>query len=118
MQRGRAHVRLTGSVALEDEEFATVAQGAAAGLVGSVVLVAGLLFLALRSWRLIVPVLLSLALGLLLTTGFAALAVGTLNLVSVAFAVLFVGIAVDFGIQITARFREERLQSSTNAGAL
>ncbi len=118
VQRGRAHVRLTGSVALEDEEFATVAQGAAAGLLGSMVLVAALLFLALRSWRLIVPVLLSLILGLLLTTGFAALAVGTLNLVSVAFAVLFVGIAVDFGIQVTARFREERLQSPTIPGAL
>jgi len=118
VQRGRAHVRLTGSVALEDEEFATVAEGAAAGLLGSMVLVAALLFLALRSWRLIVPVLLSLILGLLLTTGFAALAVGTLNLVSVAFAVLFVGIAVDFGIQVTARFREERLQSPTIPGAL
>ncbi len=118
VQRGRAHVRLTGSVALEDEEFATVAQGAVAGLAGSMVLVAVLLFLALRSWRLIVPVLLSLALGLLLTTGFATLAVGTLNLVSVAFAVLFVGIAVDFGIQITARFREERLHSPTLPAAL
>ncbi len=118
VQRGRAHVRLTGSVALEDEEFATVAQGAVAGLLGSMALVAALLYLALRSWRLIVPVLLSLVLGLLLTTGFAALAVGTLNLVSVAFAVLFVGIAVDFGIQIAARFREERLQSPTIPGAL
>lgn len=118
VQRGRAHVRLTGSVALEDEEFATVAQGAVAGLLGSTALVAGLLFLALRSWRLIVPVLLTLVLGLLLTTGFAALAVGTLNLVSVAFAVLFVGIAVDFGIQIAARFREERLQAPTITAAL
>jgi len=118
VQRGRAHVRLTGSVALEDEEFATVAEGAVAGLAGSTILVAALLFLALRSWRLIVPVLLSLILGLLLTTGFATLAVGTLNLVSVAFAVLFVGIAVDFGIQITARFREERLHSPTLPAAL
>jgi len=118
VQRGRAHVRLTGSVALEDEEFATVAQGAVAGLAGSTILVALLLFLALRSWRLIVPVLLSLILGLLLTTGFATLAVGTLNLVSVAFAVLFVGIAVDFGIQVTARFREERLHSPTLPAAL
>ncbi len=118
VQRGRAHVRLTGSVALEDEEFATVAQGAVAGLLGSTALVAVLLFLALRSWRLIVPVLLTLMLGLLLTTGFATLAVGTLNLVSVAFAVLFVGIAVDFGIQIAARFREERLQAPTLPAAL
>ena len=105
VRNGRAHIRLTGSVALEDEEFATVAQGAAAGLLGSMLLLAGLLFLAVRSWRLMVPILLTLILGLILTTGFAALAVGTLNLVSIAFAVLFTGIAVDFAIQVTVRFR-------------
>ena len=111
VRAGRAHVRLTGSVALEDEEFATIANGALAGLLGSTVLVGILLALAVRTWRLIVPILLTLVLGLLLTTGFAALAVGTLNLVSVAFAVLFVGIAVDFGIQFGVRFREEGLHA-------
>ena len=108
---GRAHVRVTGSVPLADEEFATVAQGALAGTIGSVVLIAVWLFLAVRSWRLIVPILLTLFLGLLLTIGFAALAVGTLNLVSVAFAILFVGIAVDFAIQFSVRFREARLEA-------
>ncbi len=108
VQAGQARVRITGAVPLADEEFATVAQGAVAGLVGSFVLIAVWLFLAVQSWRLIVPILLTLVLGLLLTTGFAALAVGTLNLISVAFAVLFVGIAVDFAIQFSVRFREMR----------
>jgi hopanoid biosynthesis associated RND transporter like protein HpnN len=103
-----AHVRLTGSVALDDEEFASVAQGAAIGLGGSFVLVIVWLFAAVRSWRLTVPIALTLLMGLLLTTGFAALSVGTLNLISVAFAILFVGIAVDFAIQFTVRFRERR----------
>ncbi len=115
---GQARVRVTGSVALADEEFATVAQGAVAGLAGSFVLIALWLFLAIRSWRLIIPVLLTLILGLLLTTGFAAVAVGTLNLVSVAFAVLFVGIAVDFAIQFSVRFREMRLHAETAQQAL
>ena len=106
---GRAHVRVTGGVPLADEEFATVAQGVVAGVVGSLVLISVWLLLAVRSWRLIVPILLTLVLGLLLTTGFAALAVGTLNLISIAFAVLFVGIAVDFSIQFSVRFREMRL---------
>ena len=43
----------------------------------------------------------------MLTTGFAALAVGTLNLISVAFAILFVGIAVDFAIQFCVRYRRD-----------
>jgi len=112
VRTGRARVRLTGEVALEDEEFATVAGGAVTGLAVSMVLVVVLLWLAVRTWRLVVPVLLTLVLGLLLTTGFAALAVGTLNLVSVAYAVLFVGVAVDFAIQMAVRFRGERLDAA------
>ena len=115
---GQARVRITGSVALADEEFATVAQGAVAGIIGSLLLVTLWLVLALRSWRLIVPVLLTLVLGLTVTTGFAALTVGTLNLVSVAFAILFVGIAVDFSIQFCVRFREMRLHADSADAAL
>jgi hopanoid biosynthesis associated RND transporter like protein HpnN len=115
---GSARVRLTGSVALGDEEFSTVAQGAVTGLIGSAVLVTLWLFLAVRTWRVIVPILLTLVLGLLLTGGFAALAVGTLNLVSVAFAILFLGIAVDFAIQFSVRLRDAQLEAADLAGAL
>lgn len=118
VRTGLAHVRLTGDVALADEEFATVAQGAAVGMIGSVVLVLVWLTLAVRSWRLIVPIVFALTLGLLLTTGFAAIFVGKLNLVSVAFAVLFVGIAVDFAIQFSVRVREMRAATITSAEAL
>jgi len=104
-------VRLTGSVPLADEEFATVAEGTGlAGLV-SVLLVTVLLFLALESIKLVAAVLLTLAGGFLATAGWAALAVGELNLISIAFAVMFVGIAVDFGIQFCLRFQEERRSS-------
>lgn len=53
---------------------------------------------------------------LLLTTGFAAVAVGTLNLISVAFAILFVGIAVDFAIQFSVRLRGQQPTQSGEAG--
>ncbi len=36
------------------------------------------------------------------------LTVGALNLISIAFAVLFVGIGVDFGLQFSVRYRAER----------
>ena len=118
LQDGAARVRITGSVALDDDEFATVAQGAAIGLIGSLLLVTLWLFIAVRSWRLILPIVLTLLLGLDLTAAFAALAVGTLNLVSVAFAVLFVGLAVDFAIQFTVRFREALLHTPAAVAAL
>ncbi len=118
VKSGAAHVRITGQVALADEEFATVAEGALTGLIGSVVLITLWLFLAVRSWRLIVPILLTLGLGLMLTVLFATVAVGTLNLVSVGFGVLFVGIAVDFAIQFCVRYREKRHETGDLALAM
>jgi uncharacterized protein len=113
-----ARIRITGSVALSDEEFASVAQGAIAGLIASVLLISLWLFLAVRSWRLIVPILSTLCLGLMLTLLFAAAAVGTLNLVSVGFGILFVGIAVDFAIQFCVRYRAMRRAHPDPAAAL
>ncbi len=115
---GQARVRVTGSVALADEEFATVAQGTAAGLAGSIVLVVAWLALAVRSWRLIAPIVLTLFLGLLLTTGFATLTSNPLNLISVAFAILFVGIAVDFAIQFCVRLRAAQVHAANLPDAL
>jgi hypothetical protein len=36
--------------------------------------------------------------------------VGALNLISIAFAVLFIGLGVDFGIQFSVRYRQERFK--------
>ncbi len=87
--------RITGNLALANGEFATVAQGAVEGMIGSMLLITLWLFLAVRPWRLIVPIMLILGLGLVLTLLFASIAVSTLNLISLGFGILFVGIAVD-----------------------
>ena len=118
VKAGTARVRITGQVALADAQFASVAQGAVVGLIGSVLLITLWLFLAVHTWRLIMPILGTLALGLSLTLLFATLAVGTLNLVSVAFGVLFVGIAVDFAIQFSVRYRERRFEYPDPAEAM
>ncbi len=118
VHNGDARVRITGQVALSDEEFSSVAQGALVETLGSAALILLWLILAVRSWRLILPIMLTLCLGLFLTFGFATAAVGTLNLISVAFAILFVGIAVDFAIQFSVRFREARLAEADVAAAL
>jgi hopanoid biosynthesis associated RND transporter like protein HpnN len=118
VKSGEARVRITGPVALADDEFATVAQGAVTGLAASIVLITIWLYLAVRTWRLILPILLTLGSGLTLTLLFASLAVGTLNLVSVGFGILFVGIAVDFAIQFSVRYRALRLTFPDPAIAL
>jgi hopanoid biosynthesis associated RND transporter like protein HpnN len=105
---GGVRVRLTGDVALADEEFATVADGALVNNVATVLLVAFLLWAALKSTRIVLAILLSVSVGLLVTAALGLMMVGALNLISVAFAVLFVGIGADFGIQFSVRYRAER----------
>src|SRR6266566_4281363 len=102
------NVRLTGSVVLSDEEFATVADGAALNGFITLLLVGFVLWLALRKARIILAVLVNLVFGLLYTAAIGLWMVGALNLISVAFAVLFVGLGVDFGIQFCVRYRSER----------
>jgi uncharacterized protein len=104
----QARVRLTGSVPMADEEFATVQQGALENAIGTVIIVLTILWLALKSARLIVAVFVNLAVGLALTAACGLMMVGALNMISVAFAVLFVGLGVDFGIQFSVRYRAER----------
>jgi len=102
------NVRLTGSVALADEEFATIADGAALNGAVTVLLVGFVLWLALKKARIILAILLNLAVGLVVTAAVGLWMVGALNPISVAFAVLFVGLGVDFGIQFSVRYRSER----------
>ncbi|MGO9007718.1 MAG: MMPL family transporter [Beijerinckiaceae bacterium] len=101
-------VRLTGLVPLADEEFSTVQQGF--GLNGTITALVVLLiiWLALKSVKIVFAVALTVAVGLAITAAAGLWMVGALNLISVAFAVLFVGIGADFGIQFSVRYRSER----------
>ena len=104
----QARVRLTGSVPIADEEFATVKEGMVLHGIGTVFVVLFILWLALKSGRIILAVFLSLAGGLAITAALGFLMVGSLNMISVAFFVLFVGLGVDFCIQYSVRYRDER----------
>jgi uncharacterized protein len=101
-------VRLTGNLVMRDEEFASVFGGAIVENILSLLSVAALLWLGLRSGRLILPMLGVLVLGLVLTAAFGALFVGPYNPLSMAFAVLFIGLGVDFAIQYSVSLREQR----------
>ncbi len=111
-------LRLTGESLMLQDELESVRSGI--GIVGalSAVLVAVVLFAGLRTWRLVVPILVTLLAGLCWTAGFAAIAVGQLNIISIAFAVLFIGLSVDFGIHYVLRVQESQAQGRTPEAAL
>jgi uncharacterized protein len=113
-----ASVRLTGPVPLSDEEFATLRQSAPVDIVVTLVAVIIILWLALHSLRVILACFISLMVGLALTAAVGLILVGALNLISVAFAVLFIGLGVDFGIQFSVRYRAERHEADDLQKAL
>ena len=100
-------VRLTGSVALADDELGSIPQGVGLATALSFSLVFLILFLGLRSARLVGAILLTLIIGLAWNAAFATVAIGHVNVISLTFPVLFIGLGVDFGIQFGMRYREE-----------
>ena len=111
-------MRLTGSAALAEEELQSVEEGMGLAAIVALFLVLSLLFTGLRSVRLVFAALATLVMGLVWTTGFAVATVGQFNLISVAFAVLFIGLSVDFGIHFSLRYREAIAHGASHAKAL
>jgi uncharacterized protein len=113
-----ARVRLTGPVPMANEEYATVQDGAITNGIVTTVIVLIILWLALHSAKIIFAVFVNLFVGLTITTAVGLAMVGSLNLLSVAFAVLFIGLGVDFGIQFSVRYRSERFKNDNLTMAL
>jgi len=99
-------VRLTGSIPMWLDEMDAAFDGAIFSALASLILVAGFLYAGLRSLNLVLSCLVALISGLILTAAFAVIGVGRLNLISVAFATLYIGIAIDYGVQFGMRYRE------------
>jgi hypothetical protein len=104
----QARVRQTGRIPMEDDEFGTIKQHAELNATLTLLAVLIILWLALRSFRIILAVAASLFAGLAISAATGLLVVGAFNVISVAFFVLFVGLGVDFGIQFSVRYRAER----------
>jgi hypothetical protein len=104
----RANVRLTGRIPMEDDEFGTIKHNAELNATLTLLAVLIILWLALRSFRIILACAISLFAGLAISAAAGLALVGAFNVISVAFFVLFVGLGVDFGIQFSVRYRAER----------
>ncbi|MEZ4600252.1 MAG: MMPL family transporter [Syntrophotaleaceae bacterium] len=99
---------LTGRPVLQADEMRTTnTDMTRASLISAVVV--GLLFVAVLH-GILRPVLVMACLGMAIawTFGFTTVTVGSLNLLSIVFALVLVGIGVDFGVHIVLRYVEER----------
>lgn len=115
---GRVETYITGDPALRLEELEAVTTGIGYSFLLSFVLVTLLLLLCYRSIAMAALTLTGLVVTLTLTSAFAAIFIGELNLVSVAFTVLLVGLGLDFSIHLFLHIQERRAAGQTNAEAL
>ncbi|RLA25966.1 MAG: hopanoid biosynthesis-associated RND transporter HpnN [Gammaproteobacteria bacterium] len=111
-------IRITGDIALQHEELEDIGDGAVLSGIGSFILVLLILFKCLRSIKLLLATLITLLMGLTLTAGFAALAIGHLNVISVSFAALYIGLGVDFAIHMNLHYRDQIIDKVTQQMAI
>jgi hopanoid biosynthesis associated RND transporter like protein HpnN len=107
-QAYQVRVRQTGIIPINDDEFGTIKHNAELNAALTLLALLIILWLALHSFRIIFAAAVSLFVGLAISTAVGLFLVGALNLISVAFFVLFVGLGVDFAIQFSVRYRAER----------
>ena len=113
-----ARIRLTGEIALEHEEIESVGLNTVWSTLASLFLVLLALYVGLQSVRLMFIALVILILGLVITAGFAAISVGHLNIISIAFACLYIGLGVDYAIHVALHYREAVTKGMDNAEAI
>lgn len=114
----QTRVRMTGEVVLEHEEMQTIGEGTATASIASLFLVCLTLWIAYRSFRLMFATFLTLTVGLVFSLGFATAAIGHLNLISIAFAVLFIGMGDAFSSHFCLRYRELVLRGESQRDAM
>lgn len=98
---------LTGIPVLEYEEMATSQRDITLATVVSIVLTVILLLLAFRGVLNSLAAMTALLVAIALSFGMATLVVGHLNILSMVFAVMLIGIGIEYGIQIVLRYQEE-----------
>jgi hopanoid biosynthesis associated RND transporter like protein HpnN len=102
-------VRVTGQVALDNDQLSALSEGATFSAVLCLGLLGFWLVVGLRELRTVLAVVVTLLVGLVICAAFAVLVIGPFNPVSIAFAPLFIGIAIDFSLQFSVRYEAERI---------
>ena len=111
-------VSITGEPALRAEEMASVVDTIGLSLGGALILVMAILWIGLRSLRQAIASLGCVVVGIVLTLGITGVTIGALNLVSVAFVVLMVGLGIDFAVHLLAHVSEMRRDGVTVSDAM
>ena len=101
-------IGLTGIPVLESDEMLRSQQDMAMASIISFVGVGLILLIGFRGFRHPLLSLLTLAIGIIWSLGYTTIAVGHLNILSVSFAAILIGLGIDFAIHYLAKYLEFR----------
>jgi hopanoid biosynthesis associated RND transporter like protein HpnN len=108
----------TGVPILETDEMATSQSDSTRSTLWGLVGVVLILFVGFRGWRGPLFMMVTLLVALAWTLGFATVAVGHLNILSMSFGAMLIGLGIDFGIHFYARYVHVRTQIADDETAL
>lgn len=108
LRHPEARIGLTGIPVLEADEMERSQRDMLVASIISFIGVGLLLLLGFRGFRHPLLALIMLGVGLAWSVGYTTLAVGHLNILSVSFAAILIGLGIDFAIHYLARYLELR----------
>lgn len=107
-QHPAVQIGLTGIPVLESDEMRRSQSDMIKASIISFVAVGVLLLVGFRGWKHPVLAMVMLGVGMCWTFGFTTLTIGHLNILSVSFAAILIGLGIDFAIHYLARYLELR----------
>lgn len=117
-QHSDVQIGLTGIPVLESDEMRRSQSDMIRASILSFMCVGILMLIGFRGWKHPVLAMVMLAVGMCWTFGFTTLSIGHLNILSVSFAAILIGLGIDFAIHYLARYLELRHHGSNLDGAL
>jgi hopanoid biosynthesis associated RND transporter like protein HpnN len=111
-------IGLTGKPVLQYDEMATSNADMTRASIIALLLCSILFMIMMRGWRRPLLAVIAFGIGSAWTYGFATLTIGQLNLLSIVFMLVLVGVGLDYGVHVIARYQEFRRKGYDTRAAL
>ena len=99
---------MTGMIVMQRDELAAVKSDMNYLTLVALVLILALFIFSFRMWVAPLFAILVLLVGVIWTMAFATITVGTLNIMTAMFAVILIGLGIDFSVHLISGFAENR----------
>ncbi len=112
------NVGITGEPILEYEEMSQSQQDTASASVLALCLVMTIFVFGYHETRRPIKTTVCLLVGLVFTMAFTTLTVGRLNILTITFAPILIGLSIDFGVHLVSRYEEELTKGKSPENAI